>query len=188
MSEQPWSAGGSDGRRPVLLRPFTVTDVAMLQELSTDPYVPLTGTLPLNADAKQARDWIERQHEKNRTGRRFGFCVVVSTPGDEPGMPVGTCGLSLSADCPRTAAGGYAIVPSQRGHGWAAQALLALMEMAATRTRIDLVELFIEDWNRASERTAERAGFTLNGTVHHPRATGGEPVRMRRWTRAVGSR
>jgi hypothetical protein len=30
----------------------------MVQELSTDPYVPLIGTLPPNATRQEARDYI----------------------------------------------------------------------------------------------------------------------------------
>jgi ribosomal-protein-alanine N-acetyltransferase len=41
--------------RGVVLRAFRLDDVAMAVELASDPYVPLTGSLPANADEAQAR-------------------------------------------------------------------------------------------------------------------------------------
>ena len=40
---------------PVVLRQFSDRDVPMAQELATDPYVPLVGSLPANASREQAR-------------------------------------------------------------------------------------------------------------------------------------
>jgi ribosomal-protein-alanine N-acetyltransferase len=41
--------------RGVVLRAFRLDDVAMAVELASDPYVPLTGSLPANAEEAQAR-------------------------------------------------------------------------------------------------------------------------------------
>jgi hypothetical protein len=46
---------------PVVLREFSDLDVAMVMELSTNPYVPLIGSLPANASQQQAQDYIDRQ-------------------------------------------------------------------------------------------------------------------------------
>jgi len=43
--QMPSEPPTSDG---ILLRPFHDTDVGMLRDLATDPYVPLIGTLPLD--------------------------------------------------------------------------------------------------------------------------------------------
>jgi [ribosomal protein S5]-alanine N-acetyltransferase len=43
-----WSAGPV-AYGPVVLREFSVHDVPMVRELSTDPYVPLIVSLPPNA-------------------------------------------------------------------------------------------------------------------------------------------
>jgi len=44
----------------VVLRAFKAGDTAMARELSTDPYVPMIGTLPANASEQQALEWVER--------------------------------------------------------------------------------------------------------------------------------
>ncbi len=46
---------------PVILREFSAADLFTVQELSTDPYVPLIGTLPPGASRQEARDYIDRQ-------------------------------------------------------------------------------------------------------------------------------
>ena len=53
---------------PVVLRQFTDRDVPMAQELSTDPYVPLVGSLPAHASREQARDWVDRQRGRLAEG------------------------------------------------------------------------------------------------------------------------
>ena len=76
----------------VELRPFTEADIAMLLDLSTDPYVPLTGTLPSHTDATGARAYIERQHGRLATGAGYSFCVARRTDGEA----VGQIGLWLA--------------------------------------------------------------------------------------------
>ncbi len=57
---------------PVVLRQFSDRDVPMAQELSTDPYVPLVGSLPANASREQARDWVDRQRQAGSRVSRTG--------------------------------------------------------------------------------------------------------------------
>ncbi len=58
----PWPAAPV-AHGPVVLRQFTARDVPMAQELSTDPYVPLVGSLPANASREQARDWVSYEEK-----------------------------------------------------------------------------------------------------------------------------
>ncbi|MFJ7750876.1 GNAT family N-acetyltransferase [Arthrobacter sp. NPDC097144] len=55
--------------------------------------------------------------------------------------------------------------PDARGRGVAADALLALMDFAWTLPALYRVELYIEPWNTASVRTAEKAGFVREGIL-----------------------
>src|SRR5438093_72040 len=64
----PWPAAPV-AHGPVVLRQFTADDVPMAQELATDPYVPLVGSLPANASREQARDWVDRQRGRWRAHR-----------------------------------------------------------------------------------------------------------------------
>jgi len=64
---------------------------------------------------------------------------------------------------------GYGLAPSARGHGYAAEALIALVAMAADN-RVSRVIADTTRDNIASQRTLIRAGFRLLGTddeLHH---------------------
>ena len=54
----------------VRLRAFEPRDAEMVRDLSTDPYVPVTGPLVENA-TDQAIEWIERQHNRLATGAGY---------------------------------------------------------------------------------------------------------------------
>jgi ribosomal-protein-alanine N-acetyltransferase len=45
---------------PVVLRAFWAADLPMVQEMSTDPYVPLIGTLPPNSSAQAGGATLHR--------------------------------------------------------------------------------------------------------------------------------
>lgn len=72
---------------------------------------------------------------------------------------VGACGFK---DAPRAREVeiGYGLAPSRRGRGYASAALAELLLMAADSGAVDTVVLLIAPDNRASEKVAERAGFT----------------------------
>jgi RimJ/RimL family protein N-acetyltransferase len=64
---------------------------------------------------------------------------------------------------------GYGLAPSARGQGYAAEAVVALLAMAADHGLSKVIADTIPD-NRASQRTLIRAGFRLVGTdaaLHH---------------------
>ena len=61
---------------PVVLRAFSALDVAMARELSTDPYVPLIGSLPANATQQEAQVWVDRQRGRLAEGAGFSFAIA----------------------------------------------------------------------------------------------------------------
>jgi RimJ/RimL family protein N-acetyltransferase len=58
---------------------------------------------------------------------------------------------------------GYGVAPSARGHGYAAEAVLALVAIAAERGLVKVMADTTLD-NIASQRTLVRAGFRLVGS------------------------
>jgi hypothetical protein len=69
---------------PVVLREFSDADLLMDQELSTDPYVPLIGTLPPNASRQEAQAYIDRQ--RGRLAEGVGFSFVIAEAGTGRGV------------------------------------------------------------------------------------------------------
>lgn len=158
----------------VLLRAFTSADTDMLHNLSTDPYVPLTGTLPADADEAQALEYIERQHSRLTSGRGYSFCVALRSTE----LGIGQAGLWMSDPRQAVASAGYAIAPRYRGHAFAEQALAALAGFAWTLPHLHRIDLFIEPWNIASVRTAESAGFQYGGSTQHRQNSTSPEVEM----------
>ena len=152
----------------VSLREFYDSDVPMVQELATDPYVPLIGSLPAHADSSAALAWIERQRTRLPEGVGFSFCIA-----DDRDRPLGFAGLWTRGLPGGRATAGYAVAPSARGQGVAADALKALTGFAWTLPELHRVELYVEPDNAASQRTAERAGYAFEGVLRQHQKIGG---------------
>ncbi|MER2133328.1 MAG: GNAT family N-acetyltransferase [Arthrobacter sp.] len=170
----PWPANAPSWGR-VLLRPVSSRDAGMAMALATDPYVCATGTLPLNADEQEALDWVRRQQGRHREGRGFSFTIEEQASGH----PVGHCGLWLQNLAQGHASAGYAVAPGFRGRGLAGDALAALTAFGWSLPGLQRIELFIEPWNTASIRTAERAGYVPAGMHRDYPLAGGELRDMR---------
>lgn len=145
----------------VTLRAFRPEDAPMAMELSRDPYVPAMGTLPLNAADDQAQQWIHRQQTRHTAGTGFSFAIVDHTEG----RCAGFTGLWVRELPAGRATIGYGIAPSCRGRHLAADALRAVTSFAWTIPGLHRTELYIEPWNTASIRTAERAGYLREGLL-----------------------
>lgn len=158
----------------VRLRAFEERDVGMLLDLSTDPYVPKTGSLPANAGREEGLAYIERQHSRLTTGVGYSFCVADKDTDEALGM----AGLWLAPIAAGRATAGYSVAPRNRGRRIAGQALTALTRFAWSLPELHRVELYIEPWNVASVRTAEHAGYEREGLLHSHQEIGGKRVDM----------
>jgi len=154
---------------PVVLREFSAFDLPLALELSTDPYVPLIGSLPAHASTQEALAWVDRQRGRRAEG--VGFSFAIADAGTD--KAVGTIGLWLANLAQGRASAGYSIAPSARGRGVAAAALTALTSFAWTIPELHRVELYIEPWNVGSIRTAERAGYEREGLLRSYQEIGG---------------
>ncbi|MBD7919860.1 GNAT family N-acetyltransferase [Cellulomonas sp. Sa3CUA2] len=150
----------------------------MVRDLSTDPYMPLTGTLPADATDAQAVAWIERQRERLRTGAGYSFCVADVTDD----RALGQVGLWLAHLHEGRASAGYGVAPRERGRGVAAQALRAVTAFAWTIPGLDRVVLDVEPWNVASVRTAQRAGYRCEAGPTEQRDIGGRSAEVLRFS------
>ncbi|MET7937876.1 GNAT family protein [Streptomyces sp. NPDC005322] len=160
--------------RDVRLRAFEERDVGMLMDLSTDAYVPRTGSLPGNASRQEVLAYIERQISHLRTGTGYSFCVA-DKDTDEA---LGTAGLYLAPIAAGRATAGYSVAPRYRGRKVAGHALIALTRFAWSIPELYRIELYIEPWNVASVHTAELAGFEREGLLRSHQEIGGKRVDM----------
>ena len=158
----------------VRLRAFEERDAGMLMDLSTDPYVPKIGTLPLNASREDALAYIGRQISRLKTGAGYSFCVA----DHDTDQALGTAGLHLAPVAVGRATAGYSVAPRNRGRNIAGQALTALTRFAWSIPELHRIELYIEPWNMGSIRTAEHAGYEREGLVRSHQEIGGKRVDM----------
>jgi RimJ/RimL family protein N-acetyltransferase len=155
---------------PVSLREFSVSDVAMVMEMSTDPYVPLIGSLPADASEQEAHEYIDRQRGRLAEGTGYSFAIADA----DTDRAVGTIGLWLRQLAEGRATAGYFVSPSARGRGIAAAALTALTSFAWTIPGLHRIELHIEPWNTGSIKTAEQAGYQREGLMRGHQEIGGQ--------------
>lgn len=146
-------------RRPsyggVELREFRTSDVTMVRDLATDPYVPLIGSLRVYADEPEALEYIDRQRGRLAEGAGFSFVIADATTDEA----LGAMGLWLWNASHGRASVGYSVAPRARGRRAAAEALVAVTKFAWTLPELFRLEAFIEPDNPASLRTAEKAGY-----------------------------
>jgi RimJ/RimL family protein N-acetyltransferase len=155
---------------PFRLRPFSVSDLDLIREASADPYIPLITTVPAVFSEDEGRRYIERQWSRAEEGVGYSFAIAdVRTD-----RACGHAGLWLRDISAGRAEVGYWVVGSARGRGAAARAARTLAAWAHRELRIPRVELFIEPWNTASQRSAERAGFRREGVLRSWQEIDGE--------------
>ncbi len=145
----------------ILLRPYAVSDLAMVRQASADPHIPSISSVPRTYTDDAGRAFIERQHARSAHGDGYSFVIALAS--DPTGL--GSIGLWLQEVESGRASIGYWLVGRARGRGLAGDALRAVVAFAFGELAIPRLHLFVEPWNIASARTAEGAGFTREATL-----------------------
>jgi RimJ/RimL family protein N-acetyltransferase len=159
------------------LMPFGPAHLEALREMLHDPDILRFTRVPVPPRPEFPEQWLERYDDGRRDGSREAFAAL-----DDDGTLIG---LALAPTIDREAGEaelGYVVAPEARGHG-VATAMLRELTAWAFAQGIQRCELFIDVRNPASERVAQRAGYTREGTlrsVHHKQ---GERVDVTVWSR-----
>lgn len=141
-----------DGLR---LRSFSPADLDLVEEASSDSFIPSITTVPDIYSPAEGAAFIERQISRRINGEGWSLAIH----DDIIGRSVGQVGLWVGSLAKGRAELGYWVVPSARGAGAAGKAVGLLSEWAFANLDISRLSLFIEPWNAASIRTAEAAGY-----------------------------
>lgn len=145
----------------IVLRGWELGDLPLVREASSDEYIPLVTTVPSAYSRDAGEAFIRRQWERASTGSGYPFVIVRVADG----RPLGMVGLWLRELDEGRASLGYWMVGSARGQGVAAEAVRTVAEWALGELQIPRLQLYVEQWNVASQRTAERAGFQREGLL-----------------------
>jgi RimJ/RimL family protein N-acetyltransferase len=153
----------SDGE--LLLRPWDRGDVPAVAAACRDPEIPRWTAVPPDYTERHARDFIGGTAADLQAGRELALAVVDAAGGSL----LGAVGLASFDWADGKAEIGYWVAADARRRGIASRATRLLAEWALTRLGLDRIELLAHPDNEASQRVAERAGFTREGTLRRYR-------------------
>ena len=147
---------------PVVLRPYALSDLALVRQASADPFIHSISSVPARYTDDAGRAFIARQHARDSEGDGYSFVIALE---GEPNTGIGSIGLWLREIESGRASIGYWLVADTRGQRMATHALQAVVTFAFGALSIPRLHLFVEPWNVASARTAEAAGFVREATL-----------------------
>jgi RimJ/RimL family protein N-acetyltransferase len=146
-------------RDGIVLRPFRISDALAIAESCQDPDLARFTMMPDDLTEEQARQWIEQGLQWWPKGvARF---AVTHQPDDRC---VGQIGIQFDFPA-RRAEAFYWLDPRARGHGLATGALTLVTDWAFRDHDIVRVQLVTHPDNDASQRVAQRGGFTREGIL-----------------------
>lgn len=156
---------------PFALRAFADRDLPVVEAASRDSLIPTISTVPASFTEAAGRAYIERQNQRLLSGAGWSLAIADA----DTDVAVGQIGLWISHLSNGRAEIGYWVAPGSRCTGAASGALVLLADWAFEQLDVDRLSLFIEPWNEASIKTAERAGFTREGILRGWERIDGEP-------------
>jgi RimJ/RimL family protein N-acetyltransferase len=148
----------------LLLHPIDITEAERIVTRTPGPEDAWAEDYPFDGDLRAVGGFLRASTERGEQ-RPFGYYRVTRS---SDGLAVGGIGFKGGPDdgCVEI---GYGLAPSARGHGYAAEAVVALLGIAATYGVVKVIADTTLD-NVASQRTLVRAGFHLVATdeeLHH---------------------
>ncbi|MEU6546743.1 GNAT family protein [Streptomyces sp. NPDC046859] len=143
------------------LRPFTGADADSLFALHSSSHVLRYWDSPPWTDPARAQRFLAvcRTMEDEGTGAR----VAIDRLSD--GAFAGWCGLSEWNPEYRSASLGYVLGDAMWGHGYATEAVRALLRWAFDSLDLNRVQAEADTRNEASARVLEKLGFVREGTL-----------------------
>jgi RimJ/RimL family protein N-acetyltransferase len=148
----------------VRLRLIAEADLPAIVSACQDPEIPRWTVVPHNYTDRHARDFIDGTAADLAAGRELALAIV-----DTSDRVLGALGLSNFDWRDLKAEIGYWIVAESRRRGIGARATRMLATWAIATLGLERVELLANPGNEGSQRLAERAGFTREGTLRRYR-------------------
>jgi RimJ/RimL family protein N-acetyltransferase len=162
----------SDGE--TALRPWRVADVAELVDLCRDPEITRWTRVPTAYGITSARAWVAESRALVSDGISAPFAVVA--PGD--GKLLGSISLMRFTWEHARGEAGYLLGREARGRGHATRALRLICAWGFDALGLERIDLFAATGNAASQRVAQRAGFTREAVLRSYHRQLGAPLDM----------
>jgi RimJ/RimL family protein N-acetyltransferase len=168
----------SDGR--VTLRQWSIDDVPAIVEMCRDPDVIRFTSVPVPYDAGDAYLWLDLHPGRVTAGDGAAFAIT-----EGGGDPVGSIGVRVLHE-QGIAETGYHVVAQRRGRGLATAALRLIARWTFAELPVARLQLTTHPDNPASQRVAEKAGFTREGVLRAWVDQRGERVNLVMWSLLPG--
>ncbi len=147
-----------DGR--IRLRPWTEADLEPANRATQDPLIHRFTGVPASPTPEQTRAFFEAQPGLREAGAELTLAIA-----DADDSFLGTISLlRFDWDAVRAEIG-YWVAPWARGRGIATAAVRLLSRWALAELELVRLALHTHPDNAGSQRVAERAGFTQEGTL-----------------------
>jgi ribosomal-protein-alanine N-acetyltransferase len=147
---------------PLIMRPWHATDIAALVRLANNRKIWLNvrDRFPHPYTEADGRGWIALRAAD--AGDPHNFAI------DFEGGAIGGIGLEFFTDVHRlTAEIGYWLGEPFWGRGFATIALKAVTDYAFTTFELRRLQAMVFEWNPASVRVLEKAGYQLEGRLRN---------------------
>ena len=144
----------------IRLRAWERRDVPAVTAACQDPEIPRWTVVPHNYTERHARDFIAGTATDLAAGRELALAIV-----DADDRVLGALGMSNFDWTDMKGEIGYWMAPEARRRGIGARATRLLAEWAVSALGLERLELMANPDNEASQRLAERAGFTREGVL-----------------------
>lgn len=143
------------------LRPLTPDDAPFILALVNDPdWIRYIGDRGVR-DLDDARRYVVDGPMASYTRHGFGLYLVTRR---SDAVPIGICGLIQRETLPAPDIG-FAFLPAFRGHGFAAEAVDALLRCARELADADQLYAVVQPDNARSLHLLHQAGFRPAGTT-----------------------
>jgi RimJ/RimL family protein N-acetyltransferase len=148
------------GDDEIALRPPEPGDVDAITEACQDPEIPRWTVVPHNYTERHARDFVSATGADLKAGRELALAIV-----DAGDRVLGALGMSNFVWADMKGEIGYWMAPEARRRGIGARGTRLLAEWGLRTLGLERIELLANPRNEASQRLAERAGFTREGIL-----------------------
>jgi RimJ/RimL family protein N-acetyltransferase len=145
----------------VLLRPAVEADVRPAYEATQDPLIPRYTRVPPEQTEEELRTFLLHRDDARKAGEILPL-MIADARSDEF---LGTIALLRFAWEERRGEIGYWLAPWARGRGVATRAVRLLSRWSLDELGLGRLALHTHPENGASQRVAERAGFTRDGVL-----------------------
>lgn len=148
----------------IVLRAWEPRDAPAVTAACQDPEIPRWTVVPHNYTERHAREFISGTATDLASGRELALAVV-----DGEDRLLGAIGISNFDWTDLKGEIGYWMAAEARGRGIGARATRLLAIWAINQLGLERLELLANPSNEASQRLAERAGFTREGMLRRYR-------------------